>query len=297
MLDLGAIAREPAFVIGMAAALVAVKTTIIFGLGMLLRMGWRSALALGLLLSQGGEFGFVLFTQALAGGIIDAETNSLFGAIVTLSMATTPFLMIATRRIRSGPKDARTRKGPDSDGATALIIGYGRFGQTVGQMLTLAGLKISLIDRNVDQIDTADEFGARVHYGDGLRMDLLRQAGAAEASLLCFCIDGQQLSGEFLASVREAYPDAAIMVRAFDRRSVMALAPPRYDFLVREVRESAIAMARAALDKVEITETEIDDLEDRFRVNDRQRLSDQVAQNDLHAGDDRIIRAGWQATN
>lgn len=291
MLDLGAIAREPAFVIGMAAALVAVKTAIIFGLGMLLRMGWRSALALGLLLSQGGEFGFVLFTQALAGGIIDAETNSLFGAIVTLSMATTPFLMIATRRIRSGPKDARTREGPVSDGASALIIGYGRFGQTVGQMLTLAGIQISLIDRKVDQIDTADEFGARVHYGDGLRMDVLRQAGAAEASLLCFCIDGQQLSAEFLASVREAYPDAAIMVRAFDRRSVMTLAPQRYDFLVREVRESAIAMARAALDKVEITETEIDDLEERFRENDRQRLADQVAQNDLHAGDDRIIRA------
>ncbi|MCH2487474.1 MAG: NAD-binding protein, partial [Erythrobacter sp.] len=227
----------------------------------------------------------------------DAETNSLFGAIVTLSMATTPFLMIATRRIRSGPKDARTREGPISDGASALIIGYGRFGQTVGQMLTLAGLKISLIDRNVDQIDTADEFGARVHYGDGLRMDVLRQAGAADASLLCFCIDGQQLTAEFLAAVREAYPDAAIMVRAFDRRSVMALAPQRYDFLVREVRESAIAMARAALDKVEITETEIDDLEERFRENDRQRLADQVAQNDLHAGDDRIIRAGWQATN
>ncbi len=297
MLDLGAIAREPAFVIGMAAALVAVKTAIIFGLGMLLRMGWRSALALGLLLSQGGEFGFVLFTQALAGGIIDAETNSLFGAIVTLSMATTPFLMIATRRIRSGPKDARTREGPVSDGASALIIGYGRFGQTVGQILTLAGLKISLIDRNVDQIDTADEFGARVHYGDGLRMDLLRQAGAAEASLLCFCIDGQQLSAEFLAAVREAYPDAAIMVRAFDRRSVMALAPQRYDFVVREVRESAIAMARAALDKVEITETEIDDLEEQFRENDRRRLADQVAQNDLHAGDDRIIHAGSQATN
>ena len=297
MLDLGAIAREPAFVIGMAAALVAVKTAIIFGLGMLLRMGWRSALALGLLLSQGGEFGFVLFTQALSGGLIDAETNSLFGAIVTLSMATTPFLMIATRRIRSGPKDARTREGPVSDGASALIIGYGRFGQTVGQMLKLAGLKISLIDRKVDQIDTADEFGARVYYGDGLRMDVLRQAGASEASLLCFCIDGQQLSAEFLTTVREAYPDAAIMVRAFDRRSVMALAPPRYDFLVREVRESAIAMARAALDTVEIAETEIDDLEERFRENDLRRLSDQVAQNDLHAGDDRIIRAGWHPTN
>ncbi len=290
MLDLGAIAREPAFVVGMAAALVAVKTGIVFALGMALKMGWRGALALGLLLSQGGEFGFVLFTQARGGGLIDAETASLFGAIVTLSMATTPFLMMATRRIRSGPKDMRTREGPQADGASALIIGYGRFGQTVGQMLTLAGIRIALIDRAVNQIDIADEFGIRVHYGDGLRMDLLRQAGGAEASLICFCIDGDQLSAGFLASVRDAFPKAAIMVRAFDRRSVMKLTPPHYDFLVREVRESAIAMARAALDRVDITELEIDGLEQRFRENDRLRLSDQIEQDDLHAGDHRIIR-------
>ena len=290
MLDLGAIAFEPLFVIGMAAALVAVKTGIVFGLGMALKMGWRAALALGLLLSQGGEFAFVLFTQARAGGLIDAETNSLFGAIVTLSMATTPFLIMVTRRIRSGPKDMRTRDGPQPDGASALIIGYGRFGQTVGQMLTLAGIRISLIDRKVNQIDTADEFGIRVHYGDGLRMDLLRQAGAAEASLICFCIDEDQLSAGFLASVRDAFPDAAILVRAFDRRSIMKLTSPHYDFLVREVRESAIAMARAALERVEITEIEIDGLEERFRDNDRLRLSDQIEYDDLHAGDDRIIR-------
>ncbi|QQN74256.1 cation:proton antiporter [Croceicoccus sp. YJ47] len=291
MLDLSAIAREPAFVIGMAAALVVVKTAVIFGLGMLLRMGWRAALALGLLLSQGGEFGFVLFTQAFTGGIIDAETNSLFGAIVTLSMATTPFLMMVTRRIRSGPGDTRTREGPQPDGASALIIGYGRFGQTVGQILTLAGIRISLIDRKVDQIDVADEFGTRVHYGDGLRMDVLRQAGAAEASLICFCIDGNQLSSEFLASVGDAFPDAAVMVRAFDRRSVMALSPPRYRFLVRELRESAIAMARAALDCVAVNESEIDTLEAKFRENDRQWLANQIAKGDLHADNGRDASA------
>ena len=290
MLDLGAIAREPLFVIGMAAALVAVKAVIIFCLGLILKMGWRAALALGLLLSQGGEFGFVLFTQARAGGLIDAETSSLFGAIVTLSMATTPFLMMATRRIRSGPQDRRTRDGPQADGASALIIGYGRFGQTVGQMLTLAGLRISLIDRQVDMIDTAGEFGIRVHYGDGLRMDLLRQAGGADASLICFCIDGDQLTHEFLASVEEAFPQAVVMVRAFDRRTVMKLAPPHYSFLVREVRESAIAMGRAALEAVAVGGAEIDNLEDRFRENDRLRLIDQIDGADLHAGDDRIIR-------
>ena len=100
MLDLSAIAERPLFVVALALALIVTKTALIFALGMVLKMGWRGALALGLLLSQGGEFGFVLFTQAQTGGIIDAETASLFGAVVTLSMATTPFLMMLTAPLR-----------------------------------------------------------------------------------------------------------------------------------------------------------------------------------------------------
>jgi glutathione-regulated potassium-efflux system protein KefB len=297
MLDLGAIAREPAFVIGMAAALVAVKAALIFGLGLLVKMAWRDALALGLLLSQGGEFAFVLFTQAQAGGIIAGETASLFGAVVTVSMASTPFLMMANKRIRRADGTAQTREGPDGanmrgEGAGALVIGYGRFGQSVAAMLMLGGLRVSLIDRKVDQIDLADEFGTRVHFGDGLRMDLLRQAGAEDAALICFCIDGDQLDAAFMASVREAFPQAAIMVRAFDRRTVIRLAPSPPDFVVREVRESAVAMARAALAAVDMTQGDIDAAEDHFRRNDAQRMEDQIEGGNLHAGDARIIRPG-----
>jgi Kef-type K+ transport system membrane component KefB/voltage-gated potassium channel Kch len=288
--DLSAVAREPLFVVGMAAALVLVKTGLIFSLGMVMKMGWRPALALGLLLSQGGEFGFVLFAQARAGGIIDAETASLFGAIVTLSMATTPFLMMATRRIRQGGADDRTREEPVAEGASALVIGYGRFGQTVAQMLTLGGIRVSLIDRKVDQIDVAQEFGTRVFYGDGLRLDMLRQAGAAEAALICFCMDGDQVEPEFLHSVQAAFPQATIMLRAFDRRTAMKVAGAKVGFLVREVRESALAMGRAALDSLGSSPGEIERLEDHFRTNDRLRLAAQAETGDLHAGEDRIIR-------
>ena len=103
LLDLGAIAERPFFVVGMALALIAAKTAIVTGIGVLLKMGWRAALALGLLLSQGGEFGFVLFAQAQRGLLIEPQAASLFGAIVTLSMATTPFLMTVTRRFRTAP--------------------------------------------------------------------------------------------------------------------------------------------------------------------------------------------------
>ena len=142
-------------------------------------MAWRSALALGLLLSQGGEFGFVLFTQAQECAADRADAASLFGAIVTLSMATTPFLMMATRRIRREPAAAEEREGPRADGASALVVGYGRFGQTVAQMLMRRGIAVTLIDTDVEMIDMAQGFGAKVYFGDGTRIDMLRQAGRA----------------------------------------------------------------------------------------------------------------------
>ena len=72
--------------------------------------------------------------------------------------------------------------GAAADGANALIVGYGRFGQTVGQMLVAQGIPVTLIDTDIEMIDVAGSFGAKVYYGDGTRLDLLRQAGAAEAS-------------------------------------------------------------------------------------------------------------------
>src|SRR5690606_23801247 len=146
----------------------------------------------------GGEFGFVLFTQAQAGGVISAETASLFSAIVTLSMMTTPFLMIATARIRreSRPEGEEEREGPRVDGASALVIGYVRFGQTVAQMLIVNNIQVTLIDKDAEQIDPAEEFGAKVYFGDGTRIDILRQAGAQEAAAILFCT--RDLEPEFI---------------------------------------------------------------------------------------------------
>lgn len=292
-LDLGAIVQNPAFVVGMALVLIAVKSAIITGLGIVLGMAWRSALALGLLLSQGGEFGFVLFAEAQSGRLISAETSSLFGAIVTLSMATTPFLMMATKRLREGGRDRRDREEPSGEGARALIIGYGRFGQTVAQILIGAGIPVTLIDRKVDQIDVAEEFGAKVYYGDGLRMDLLRQAGAQDASLIAFCTDDKDvIDAEFLHGVREAFPDAKIYIRAFDRRSVMKLDSGPDVFIVREMMESAIAMARAALDGLDESQQAIDKAEDAYRTRDRERLEKQTQAGDLHAGMETVFTQG-----
>ncbi len=100
MLDLHTIAERPVYILSMALGVILVKSVVIFLIGMLFKMDWRNALALGLLLSQGGEFGFVLFAKAADAYLIAPEAANIFGAVVTLSMATTPFLMMATRKFR-----------------------------------------------------------------------------------------------------------------------------------------------------------------------------------------------------
>jgi len=297
MLDLTAIAERPVFVVGMALALIATKASIVMGLAMAFRMAWRPALALGLLLSQGGEFGFVLFTQAQHAQLIAPEAASLFGAIVTLSMATTPFLMMVTRRFRAEPVNAQVRHGPVADGSNALIIGYGRFGQTVSQMLIAQGILVTLVDTDIEMIDVAGQFGAKVYYGDGTRLDLLRQAGAAEAELILFCTDGDQIGPELVEAVHEAFPKASIFVRAYDRRALLKLKGAPVAGVVREVLDSAVRMARQAMAAVGIEGEEIDRTEDLYRKRDRERLKIQLEAGDLRAArDDVIAKTGnWTA--
>ncbi|HEV7289591.1 monovalent cation:proton antiporter-2 (CPA2) family protein [Sphingomonas sp.] len=290
MLDLSAIAERPVFVLGMAAALIATKTIVITGLAMAFRMPWRQALGLGLLLSQGGEFGFVLFSQAQNALLIAPEAVSVFSAVVTLSMATTPFLMMFTKRFRADAVEAKgEREGPVSDGSNALIVGYGRFGQTVGQMLNAQGIAVTLIDTDIEMIDIAGQFGAKVYYGDGTRIDMLRQAGAGEAQLILFCLDGDKIEPELVEAVHESFPNASIFVRAYDRRALLKLRGTPASGVVREVLESAIVMARKAMDAVGVDIEEIDRTEDLYRRRDRERLKIQHEAGSLTAAREAII--------
>ncbi|TIX51089.1 cation:proton antiporter [Alteraurantiacibacter aquimixticola] len=286
MLDLQAIADSPFFVIGFAVLLIALKTGIITGLGLLMKMRWRAALALGLLLSQGGEFAFVLYTTAQSALLIEDTAASIFGAVVTLSMAATPFLMMATRRVRREPPGSdggEEREGPQAEGASAIVVGYGRFGQTVAQTLQGAGLTVTVIDTDVKRIDMAEEFGWKVYFGDGLRLDMLRQAGAGEAQLIMFCTANDKVDAELVEALKQAFPDAQVYLRGYDRRSVIAMAGSKADYVMRELFESALRMALMALDNVGLSEQEIDRAESRYRENDRQRLRVQMEAGDVYA--------------
>ncbi|MEJ7925231.1 cation:proton antiporter [Sphingobium sp. AN641] len=294
VLDIGAVLANPLFVLGLAAMLVATKTAIIAGLARLFGMDWKPAVGMGLLLSQGGEFGFVLFAQAQSALLIAPEAASLFSAIVTVSMATTPFLMLFARRLEFAlPNGGEGLAGPDeAPQGSAIIVGYGRFGQTVAQMLMGHGFEVTLIDKKPAQIESSSRFDTQVYYGDGTRIDLLRRAGGDEARLIAFCIDDPHLDARQLGPVAEAFPQAALLVRAFDRRQLIALQDMDVAGVVREVFESAICMGTQALESLGVPEAEIAEVERQYRENDRQRLELQLEHGNLMAAKHLIFLPG-----
>jgi monovalent cation:proton antiporter-2 (CPA2) family protein len=295
LLNLGVIAANPLRVIGIAAAVIVIKAALIALLSRIFGCNWTVSARLGLLLSQAGEFGFVLFAMAATALLITPEAASLFGAVVTLSMATTPFLMrfidfLERREIRRDDLDG-PEKSPET---SAIVVGYGRFGQTVAQMLMAKDIGVTLIDKTPSMIETAEEFGTKVYYGDGLRLDLLRAAGADTAKVIAFCNDneGGEMTRSAVKAVLEAFPQAAVMIRAFDRRHLIELRGLDLAFAQRELFESAIVMGRAALRASGIQAGEVERVDREYRMRDCDRLERQGATGDLHAGEEIAFTAG-----
>lgn len=286
LLDLSVIVERPGFIFGMAAAVVAIKAGIISALGRLFGMSWGRAFNLGLLLSQGGEFGFVLFNAAVGADLLTPEGSSAFGAIVTLSMLTTPFLLKLVDK-RDDVLDAREAAlaGPENSPITpAIVVGYGRFGQTVAQMLMARGLGATIIDTKPEQIELAATFGQTVYYGDGTRVDLLRTAGADTVRAIMLCMDGGTLDEEGLRGIADAFPQAQIFVRTFDRRHLISLDGVEIAGFYRDVFESAVRMGRDALLGLRVPRREVDRIEREYRARDSERLQRQSETGDLHAG-------------
>jgi len=292
LLDLTVVAARPLSVIALAAGVIVTKTMLITGLSRTFGSSWTRSFRLGLLLSQAGEFGFVLFAQATAAILITPEAAALFGAVVTLSMAATPFLMRLTDWLeRREVRGAAGMDGPEKSPETsAIVVGYGRFGQTVAQMLQAKGIGVTIIDKKPAQIELSEEFGTKVYYGDGLRLDLLRVAGAERAKVIAFCNDneGGELSRSALQAVLEAFPQASVMVRAFDRRHLIELRGLDLVLAERELFESAVVMGKAALRASGIAPHEVGRVEHEYRMRDCERLERQ-----RQTGD---IRAGWETS-
>ena len=291
LLYLRLIAARPLLVISLAAGIIVTKTVLISVLSRLFGCSWKLSMRLGLLLSQGGEFGFVLFAQAAAAMLVSPAAASLFSAVVTLSMVTTPFLMRFIDFLESKDVPRDDLDGPElSPETSAIVVGYGRFGQTVAQMLMAKGIGVTIIDKKPSQIELSGEFGTKVYYGDGLRIDLLRTAGADTARVVALCNDNEdgEMTRDAVAAVIKAFPQAAVMARVFDRLHMLELRDLKLAFAERELFEGAVAMGKAALRASGIEGEEVDRVEHEYRMRDCDRLELQ-----RETGD---VRAGWETS-
>jgi glutathione-regulated potassium-efflux system protein KefB len=276
-LDLKVVADNWGTVLFYVAAYMIVKALAIYGVARLFRSSHREAIDRAVFMAQGGEFAFVLYAAALSAGIINAEENALLTAIIILSMALTPLAIAAMNLIRR-------RSDPSADGyerpsgltGTVLIIGFGRVGQIVSQFLLARGYEISIIDTDVEMIDTARDFDFKIYYGDGTRLDILHAAGAAHARAVLVCVDKAEDGTRITELLKAEFPHVPVLARATDRRHSIALMRAGADVQVRETFESAVVLGAAALKKLGMQEEEIAGITARIRERDRQRLELEV---------------------
>jgi Kef-type K+ transport system membrane component KefB len=285
--DLGSVARFWQLLLGALLVLTVVKVGVVYGILRLSGSDHATAITTACHLPQGGEFGFVLFATAVSAGVMVREQATLLIALVTMSMALTPLLVaLAPRLIR---QELRQRE-ETFDGAkgSVLLVGFGRFGQVVSQMLLPEGIEVTAIDNDLEMIEAAERFGFKVYFGDGGRLDVLRAAGAGQARLICICVDRKETATHIVEIARSAFPLAAVYVRAFDRIHALDLLAKEAHFQIRETYESAIAFGKAALEGLELPRERIVELEAEVRSRDRERFALQQ-QGGALAGRDQLV--------
>lgn len=255
-------------------AYIILKMLVIYSVARVLKTPEAEARERAVVMAQGGEFAFVLYATATQVGVLTPEWNATLTAIVICSMALTPLMMILFDRF--SPKAGVSMDGVEeasSLNANILLIGFGRFGQMVSQPLLKRGYSVSIIDSDAQVIRDAAEFGFRVWYGDGARLDILRNAGAAEASLIIAATDDREATRKITELVRHEFPLVPVFARAWDREHAVALMKAGVDFQIRETRDSALALGREALIRLGDTPEEAEDLIRQVQAIDVQRLA------------------------
>jgi glutathione-regulated potassium-efflux system protein KefB len=272
-LDLGVVAANWRLVLSYVAAYMVVKAIVIYVIARLFKSSHNAALHRAVLIAQGGEFAFVLYGAAAAAGIINVEQNAILTAIVIVSMALTPLAMAVLRRfVREPAPDASSAEAPNGLRASALIIGFGRFGQIAGQFLLARNHDISIIDTDIEMIDAARQFDFKVYYGDGTRLEILEAAGAGRAAIILVCVDNVEAGTQIVQLLKAQFPTIPVLARANDRRQAVELVRAKADFHVRETFESAISMGQKALEVMGAEAAEIAAYTDRIRERDRRRF-------------------------
>jgi voltage-gated potassium channel Kch len=287
LIDLTYVKVNLPLVVATTLGLIAIKFAICVALGVSERAPATSYLRAAGILTPAGEFSFVILPLALSLGIIAEGPQKLFIAVAAFSMLLGPLVSKAVDVVLL-KQEAQGAAGPrveDFEGANgnALVIGFGRFGQVVNQMLLTSGTDVTVIDNNIEMIEAAGSFGFKVYYGDGQRLDVLRAAGGEKAEVICVCIDNQEAAVAITEIVKANFPLAKLLVRAYDRRHAIEIMAHEPDSVVRETFESALKFGRNTLELLGQAADQADEVLEDVRKRDLARLEMQRV-GDLKSG-------------
>lgn len=274
-LDLKVVAENWGIIVSGVIALMVVKGLCVYGVARLARSNHPDALDRALLMAQGGEFAFVLYSAAANAGVIDATVNANMTAIIVLSMAITPLILILHRRFGAKPADTREADTFDEH-HPILVVGMGRFGQIVNSMLQMSGHSTTIIDLDPTTVAGLNRYGTKTHFGDASRPELLLTAGIENARLLVIAIDNREQALSIARFAREVNPNIDIVARAYDRLHTFDLYQAGANEIVRETFDAAIRAGKRALERLGMSRDDAEKVGKIFYRHDRHGMIEQA---------------------
>ena len=285
-LDLNVVKNNWALILSAVLLLMFVKASMIYLIARLTKSPHSEALDRALLMAQGGEFAFVLFTAAMSAQVISVVERSNLTAIVVLSMILTPIIGILFKRFTQTTEQTSLENIRIAEGLSGkvLMIGFGRFGQVSSQLLLARGIDVTIIDNDIDMIQNAERFGFKIYYGDGSRLDILHASGADTAEAIVVCVDHKETTNKIVELVQHEFPMAKLLVRSYDREHALHLAKQNVDYMIRETFESAMLFGGAILEELGVDQGDVEEISQEIRERDKERFETEIAADDVYAG-------------
>ena len=285
-LDLNVVKNNWALILSSVLLLMFVKASMIYLIARLTKSPHSEALDRALLMAQGGEFAFVLFTAAMSAQVISAVERSNLTAIVVLSMILTPIIGFLFKRFTQTTEQTSLENIRIAEGLSGkvLMIGFGRFGQVSSQLLLARGIDVTIIDNDIDMIQNAERFGFKIYYGDGSRLDILHASGADTAEAIVICVDHKETTNKIVELVQHEFPLTKLLVRSYDREHALHLAKQNVNYMIRETFESAMLFGGAILEELGVDQSDVEEISQEIRERDKERFETEVAADDVYAG-------------
>lgn len=279
-LDLGLLVSEPLFIISASILLVLIKTTVIYSILKMSKQSNTDSMRVALMLSQGGEFAFVVMAQAGSNGLFDVQIANQVTLIVGISMAlTSPIVILHSLLFNSQNCPAVYDKHNETEEPQVIIAGFGRFGQISGRILAANHIPFTALDKDAEQIEFVRRFGSKIFFGDACRMDLLKTAGIEHARILVIAVDNGEDALKIASQVCEHYPHIKIIARAHNRFESMKFAEIGVQHYVRELFEGSVRAARILLREYGFSQAEADNMAKVFTDHDYMLLERAVEHN------------------